>query len=125
MLRNLKDLENYKIAASDGDVGRVKDIYFDDHVWIIRYLVVETGNWLMSRKVLISPIALRKPDRSMHTLPAAIMLEQVKNSPAIDTDKPVSRQHESQYLGYYGYANYWGAAGMWGAGMSPFALAPE
>jgi hypothetical protein len=57
MLRSMKDLEGYTIGATDGVIGRVKDFYFDDEAWVIRYLVVETGAWLSSRRVLISPIA--------------------------------------------------------------------
>jgi hypothetical protein len=64
------------------------------------------------------------PDWSAHKLPVAITKEQVKNSPDIDTDQPVSRQHETQYLGYYGYPNYWGDVGLWGDGMVPFAMYP-
>ena len=42
MLRNLKEMEHLTVAATDGIVGRVRDFYFDDHSWVIRYLVVET-----------------------------------------------------------------------------------
>lgn len=62
MLRNVTDLEDYGIGATDGPIGHVKDFYFDDEVRVICYLVVETGHWLASRKVLISPIAIGKPD---------------------------------------------------------------
>jgi hypothetical protein len=62
MLRSMKDLENYAINATDGLIGRIKDFYFDDDAWVIRYLVVDTGSWLSSRKVLISPISVCQPD---------------------------------------------------------------
>ena len=124
MLRNTKDIENYAIGATDGNVGQLKDFYFDDHAWVIRYLVVDTGSWLSSRKVLISPISIHDPDWGARTLPVAITREQVRNSPDIDTDRPVSRQHEMQYLGYYGYSPYWGGTGPWGAGMYPYGMYP-
>ena len=124
MLRNLKDLENVKISATDGEIGHVKDLYFDDDAWAIRYFVVETGTWLSSRKVLISPISVRHGNCLEQTLAVAITKEQVKNSPGIDTDKPVSRQNEEQYLGYYGYPNYWGGGGMWGDGLYPYEMVP-
>lgn len=108
MLRDLKDLKDYAIEATDGDVGRVKDCYFDDQSWTVRYLVVETGNWLASRKVLISPLSVQQPNWADKTLPVSITKEQVKASPDIDTEKPVSRQHESLFLGFYGYPMYWG-----------------
>ncbi len=119
MLRTMKDLEDYAIRATDGNIGHVKDFYFDDEAWVIRYLVVETGSWLSSRKVLISPIAIEHPDWAKRELPVAITKEQVKDSPDIDTDQPVSRQHEMRYLGYYGYPAYWGGAGLWGGDAYP------
>ena len=114
MLRNVQDLEGYAIGATDGAIGHVKDFYFDDKTWVIRYLVVETGSWLSSRKVLISPVAISHPDWTARMLPVQITREQVKNSPNIDTAKPVSRQNEVDYLAYYGYPYYWGGAGLWG-----------
>jgi hypothetical protein len=122
MLRSVQELHGCAIRATDGAIGHVKDIYFDDHNWVVRYFVVETGNWLSSRKVLISPIAIGKPDWAAKVLPASITKEQVKNSPDIDTDKPVSRQHEMQYLGYYGYPYYWGGGGLWGSAAYPGAM---
>lgn len=119
MLRTMKDLEGYAIQATDGDIGHLKDVYFDDQRWIVRYLVVETGHWLASRKVLISPFAIGRPDWTGKVLPVSITKEQVKNSPDIDTDKPVSRQHEMRYLGYYGYPNYWVGVGPWGNALTP------
>jgi hypothetical protein len=115
MLRGLKDLESYAIHATDGNIGQVKDFYFDDEAWVIRYLVVGTGTWLAGRKVLISPIAIGHPNWTERILPVSITKEQVKESPDIDTEKPVSRQHELRYVAYYGYQNYWGGAGLWGA----------
>lgn len=119
MLRSMHDLEGYAILATDGTIGHVRDFYFDDQRWVVRYLVVETGSWLSSRKVLISPVAIALPNWADKVLPVSITREQVKNSPDIDTDKPVSRQHEMQYLGYYGYPYYWADEGLWGQGAYP------
>jgi len=113
----MKDLEGYEIGALDGILGHVKDFYFDDEAWVIRYLVVETGSWLSHRRVLVSPIAINAPNWSEKIFPAAITQEQVRNSPSIDTDKPVSRQHEMGYLDYYGYPHYWAGGDFWGDGM--------
>lgn len=124
MLRSMKDLQDYAIVATDGSVGNVKDFLFDDLTWVIRYFVVETGTWLSSRKVLISPIAIQEPNWAERILPVLITKEQVRNSPNIDSDKPVSRQHEAEYLGYYGYPYYWGGAGLWGDGMYSYSLFP-
>ena len=124
MLRSIKDLEGYAISATDGAIGNVKDLYFDDRAWVVRYLVVETGAWLSSRKVLVSPIAVGRPDWARRLLSVRMTKEQVRNSPAIDTDKPVSRQHEMEFSGYYGYPYYWGGASAWGGGMYPNQMMP-
>jgi hypothetical protein len=122
MLLAMDDLEGYTIQANDGDIGQVCDLLFDDQSWTIRYLVVETGSWLSSRKVLISPMALGPADRQRSLLPVAISREQVRNSPAIDTERPVTRQHEIGYLDYYRYPYYWSGPALWGAQNYPRML---
>lgn len=124
MLRSIKNLHHYAIRAQDGDIGEVKDLYFDDDAWAVRYLVVETGSWLSSRKVLVSPLSIRHLDWLNRKFEMSITQAQVKGSPNIDTDKPVSRQNEEQYLGYYGYPYYWGGSGLWGEGLYPYAMVP-
>jgi uncharacterized protein YrrD len=125
MLRNLKELQGYSLRATDGDIGTVKDFCFDDDRWVVRYLVVETGTWLASRKVLISPVSLGLLNHDDRVVAVKISREQVRRSPDIDTDKPVSRQHELDYLGYYGYPAYWDSVGIWGAGAMPGLMLPE
>ena len=101
MLRNVKDLQGYAIRATDGVIGAVDDLYFDDEDWAIRYLVVDTGTWLSGRKVLISPIAIGHPDWMGQLLPVSLTKSQIEKSPDIDTRKPVSRQHEAGTSRYY------------------------
>ena len=125
MLHELKKLEGFTIGARDGNIGKVKDFYFDDETWVIRYLIVETGDWLLSRKVLIAPVAIHDPDWEGKILPVSIMLDQVRKSPDIDTEKPVSRQHEMQYLGYYGYPYYWDGSGMFSDFVTPSLVVPK
>ena len=124
MLRSMNDLHGYAIQATDGGIGHVVDFYFDDAAWVVRYLVVDTGSWLQSRKVLISPISIGRPDWTEKVLPVSMTREQVRNSPDIDTDKPVSRQHEVEYLTYYNYPYYWGDTGLWGGEMYPNMMIP-
>jgi sporulation protein YlmC with PRC-barrel domain len=122
MLRSVRKLEGLPIGATDGTIGKVKDFYFDDEAWVIRYLVVDTSQWLGGREVLISPYAIGQMDRAADALPVTATREQVKNSPSIDSDKPISRQYEKSYLGYYGYPYYWGGTGLWGEGNYPGTL---
>jgi sporulation protein YlmC with PRC-barrel domain len=123
MLRSLKDLEQYKVSASDGEVGKVINFLLDDARWTIRYLVVETGSYFHERRVLISPMFFRQADWSTRSFHLALTTERIKKSPSIDLEKPVSRQHEEDYYRYYGYPYYWGYPGVWGLGYFPGAFA--
>ncbi len=117
MKRSIKSLVEFTMGAIDGEIGKVKEFYFDDNAWTIRYLIIETGSWLFGRKVLISPEALLTPNWKKESFPVNLTQEQIKNSPDIDTEKPVSRQEEIKLTNHYAWANYWGG-GFYGGGMS-------
>lgn len=123
MLRNINSLLGHGIHATDGELGKVCEFWFDDRTWDIRYLVVETGGWLSGRKVLIAPAALRTPDQMEKTIPVALTREQVRNSPDIDTEKTVTRQHELELFRHYAWPRYWGE-GFYSGGMSGGLLFP-
>jgi sporulation protein YlmC with PRC-barrel domain len=125
MLRSLKDLEGYAVSATDGDIGKVANFLLDDERWAIRYLVVHAGGFFSDRHVLVTPISFRQIDWATRRFHLALTRDKVKHSPSVDTDKPVSRQHESALFGYYGYPYYWGNPGLWGANGSPGLLAAE
>ena len=125
MLRSLKDLEKYEVACTDGDVGRVVDFLLDDKSWTVRYLIVDAGNWLGGRQVLISPVSFRRADWPTRRFHLALTMDKVKNAPSVDTHLPVSGQHERDYHTYYGYPYYWEASGYLGAGSYPLLVASE
>src|SRR4249920_3332530 len=125
MLRSATYLQGFTLRAMDGEIGTVDQFYFDDETWAIRYLVVNTGSWLAGRLVLISPIAVGQTDWESKQLEVALTKRQVEGSPDIDTHKPVSRQHEAEYLGYYGYPFYWEGPYLWGSMTSPAGLAVQ
>jgi hypothetical protein len=115
MLTNITFLKGLAIHATDGELGTVDQLYFDDKTWAIRYLTVETGSWLAGRQVLISPFSVVRTDWPAKRLDVALTKKQVQNSPDIDTHQPVSRQHEAEYSRYYGYPYYWGGPYLWGS----------
>jgi xylulose-5-phosphate/fructose-6-phosphate phosphoketolase len=115
MLYKAKTLKGYKLDGLDGEIGKVREFYFDDRHWAIRYLVAETGNWLTGRQVLISPHALVAVIEEEQHIAIALTKKQIEDSPSLNSDKPVSRQFEETYYGYYGYPAYWGGPYMWGA----------
>ncbi len=111
MLVNSHRVLGYRIRATDGEIGKVRDFYFDDQKWTVRWIVVDTGSWLVEREVLLPPAAAKGPDTEAHDLPTDLSIEQVENSPPVERDLPVSqvtRQHEVDILGYYGWTPYWG-----------------
>lgn len=126
MLRSIKQLYGNKLGASDGDIGHVKDFYFDDQHWAIRYMVADTGSWLPGRQVLISPYSLGRLDQAEKVLRVNLTRKQIENSPSIELHKPVSRQYEEEYYRYYGWPYYWQGDGLWGmSGFPILELPPE
>ena len=123
MLRAVSDLKGHAIEATDGLIGHIDEVYFDDEKWTIRYFVVNTGSWLDARRVLLSPIALGRPRWGARTLTAQLTREKVRNSPSINLDKPVSRQQEGQFNDYYGWSSYWGGTGLWARWGVPMMMA--
>jgi hypothetical protein len=94
-------------------------LYFDDETWTVRYLVVDTGGWLTGRQVLISPVAVTKLDWYASRINVRLTKDEVENSPSIEQDKPVSRQHEAAYATYYNYPYYWTGPYLWGPAALP------
>lgn len=114
MLYKAKVLQGYKLGTMEGDVGTVKEFYFDDRHWTVRYLVVDTGDWLTDRQVLISPYAMVAVDEEEKNIATVLTKKQIEASPSLDTHKPISRQFEESYYGYYGWPMYWYGPYMWG-----------
>lgn len=125
MLKPASGFKGLTIAATDGDIGSVNDLYFDDLSWTIRYLVVDTGTWLPGRQVLISPLSVRRVDDKILV---DLTRNQVQNSPPVEADKPVNRQQEEAIARYYDQRYYWEGPYRWGLlaypGMPPVPTAP-
>ncbi len=111
MLRHAKQLEHYELRARDGKIGHVRDFLFDDRSWVVRYLVIDTGSWLNSRKVLVSPTAVSRAEWEQKLLPVNLTRDQVRTSPGIETEGPVTREQEAALSTYYNWPAYWGAVG--------------
>jgi hypothetical protein len=113
-LTKAKTLKGYKLDSLDGEIGKVEEFYFDDHHWVIRYLVADTGTWLPGRQVLLSPYALGAVKSKEKLITVDLTKNEIEKSPSLNSDKPVSQQFETDYYGYYGWPIYWGAPYMWG-----------
>src|SRR5208283_2833644 len=124
MLRSIQQIYGDKLGASDGEIGHVKDFYFDDESWVVRYLVADTGSWLTGRQVLISPHAFGGLDPAEKVLRVYLSRKQIEDSPSIESHKPVSRQYEEDYYRYYGWPFYWRGDALWGMGGVPVLELP-
>jgi len=114
MLYSTTTLKGYTLHSLDGEIGKAKQFFFDDHHWTIRYLIADTGGWLTGRKVLISPHALASVNNKEKTISINLTKKQIEGSPSLSSNKPVSRQYEESYYGYYGWPAYWVGSYMWG-----------
>jgi uncharacterized protein YrrD len=117
--QGLQRLIGGAVLALDGDIGAVRDFYFDEDTWTVRHVIVETGKWLHGRSVLLSLWALHAPDWEQCRIPVKLTRKQVRHSPGIDTHRPVSRKMEAASLSYYGYPLYWGGPALWGLVPAP------
>ena len=125
MLQNIKELYGKELAALDGVIGHVKDFYFDDTAWAIRYVVVDTGSWLTGRLVLLSPHAFAELNQHEETLPVRLWKKQIQDSPSIASHETVSRQFEERYYRSYGWPVYWQGGQMWGMSGDPLIASPQ
>jgi sporulation protein YlmC with PRC-barrel domain len=124
MLLSIKQLYGNKLGASDGEIGHVKDFYFDDRNWVVRYLVADTGSWLTGRQVLISPHAFGGLHPAGKILDLKLTRKQIESSPSIALHKPVSRQYEEEYHQYFGWPYYWQGDALWGMSAIPIMVLP-
>ena len=125
MLQSINRLYGHKLGASDGEIGHVKDFYFDDQNWAVRYLIADTGSWLPGRQVLIAPHAFGSLHQAGKLLLVNLTRKQNEASPSIELHKPVSRQYEEEYYRYYSWPFYWQGGGLWGMSDIPILEPPS
>jgi uncharacterized protein YrrD len=122
MLRSTKEITGYSLLATDGEIGECKDFLFDDQKWVVRYMVADTGGWLNSEQVIISPLSLGEPDWALRRFPVDLTKEKVRNAPPLEEEMPVSRQYETTLYDHYDYPYYWVGHSLWGPGATPRQL---
>jgi hypothetical protein len=124
MLHSIQQRYGEKLRATDGEIGHVRDFYFDDKNWTVRYVVADTGRWLAGHQVLISPHALGHLYPNGKVLLVNLTRKQIEESPSIDEHKPVSRQHEEEFHRHYGYPYYAESWPLWGLAEYPVVVPP-
>lgn len=111
MYLRFRAFEKAELHARDGSIGVIRNFFFDDHDWVVRYLVADTGTWLRDQLVLIAPASVERVDPDNGNVHVNLTKERVEKSPPVDASKPISRHAEEQLAGYYAWPMYWGPAG--------------
>ena len=106
-LRKLEVLSRYFVHALDGDIGQIRQVYFDDRDWQVRYFVVRTGNWLLGRDVLLLPDVFASVDDEQQRIEVELKREQIQDAPPVDDEMPISRHYEQELFVHYGWKPYW------------------
>ncbi len=102
MLESFRDLRRFEVDGSDGRVGRLTDLLFDDRAWRVRYLVVDTGGLLTPHPVLLGPELLERVAGEQRTVIVGVATDRVAASPPVESHPPVSRQGEEAIRAYFG-----------------------
>jgi len=107
MLRSIKEMLDYSILATDGEIGHVSDILLGDSDLKVRYLVIDTGGWLPGRKVILSTAWLSRVVPEKRLLVVNIDKKRIEESPPYDPGADIPREYETRLHDHYGYPYYW------------------
>jgi hypothetical protein len=106
-LRSVDEITGYHIKATDREIGHVDDFVVDDKTWHIRYIVVDTRNWLPGRKVLVAVDWVTDVDWDQSIVSVNLSSDKIKDGPEYDPTNPVNREQEEVLYDYYGRPVYW------------------
>ncbi|HUK33890.1 MAG TPA: PRC-barrel domain-containing protein [Vicinamibacterales bacterium] len=85
MLHKFSKISGFHIHAVDGEIGHVDDFLLDESTWGLRYLVVDTSNWIGGKRVLVSPQVVSGVDLERERIDVAMTREQIKGCKSLDT----------------------------------------
>ncbi len=122
MLKSINEIIGYTLFSKGDDVGKCKDLLFDDQLWTVRHMVADTGGWLVGKKVLVSPVMVQKTDWQMQSIFLDITREQLEKCPSLLEDEPVSREHERKIFQFLNCPYYWVDNGLWGHAAYPAVM---
>ena len=106
-LRSARAVMGYYINATDGDIGHVEDFLVDDETWAIRYIIVDTRNWLPGRRVLVSPEWIKEVSWQDSKVYVDLSKRHIEAAPEFDPSMPLDREHEERLHDYLGRSKYW------------------
>jgi sporulation protein YlmC with PRC-barrel domain len=107
MLATVSELSDYTLEATDGEIGYIDELYFQQSEWQIRYLVIGLGNWFTRQHVLLVPDVVNRLDTDLKKIVFDLTRQQIKDSPDVLSQLPVSREKEMALHRYYQWQPYW------------------
>jgi hypothetical protein len=102
----MKEVTGYTIQATDGEIGQVDDFIIEHTAWVIRYMVVDTGNWWSGQKVIVAPAWIAHVDWQHSNVYVNLSRASIKSGPEFNPEK-LDRAYERQLYEHYGRDNYW------------------
>ena len=85
MLHMTNKMRGFHLVAVDGEIGHVEDFLVDEDSWAVRYLVVDTSNWIGGKSVLVSPAALKDVDAVNRAIRVGLTRDEIEHSPSVDS----------------------------------------
>jgi hypothetical protein len=85
VLHKTSEMRGYHIVATDGEIGHVDDFLIAEGSWSLRYLVVDTSNWIGGRTVLIASAAIERIDSPAKKIFVTLTRAEVEGAPSVET----------------------------------------
>ena len=106
-LRSVREVTGYAIQARDGDIGHVEDFLLDERDWSIRYLIVDTKNWLPGKKVLVAPTWISGVHWDRSNVSVDLTRSAIEQAPEYDESTGLTREYETRLYNHYSRPAYW------------------
>jgi hypothetical protein len=106
-LRSSGTVTGYHVESTDSEIGHLSGFVVDDELWAIRYIEVETRNWVPGKKVLVAPAWIVRVSWADSKIYAFLLREEIKSAPEYVLSRPLTRDYESRLYFHYGRPPYW------------------
>jgi len=103
-LRSSAEVTGYGIHAQDGEIGHIEDLVIDDEDWNVRYVEVDTRNWLPGKKVLVQTGRIKQIDWHSRSVTMSLTRHAIQSAPAYEPSMLITPDYEIQLFKHYGKA---------------------
>lgn len=100
--RSSLEVTGYGIRARDGEIGHIEDLVVDDEDWIVRYVEVDTRNWLPGKKALVQTGRIEQIDWPSRSVAMSLTRHAIQSAPPYDPSQLITPDYEIQLFAHYG-----------------------